>query len=154
MRQTTPRSSHLSRITFPRCGLAQTDGAGARAVPEDRLCGRRSAHPGRYDAHGQLCARSRGRVVELARLLPDARAPIRVRQLGPLPLRVSTPLPASEPYHLREQPRKLIHELLDLVLGHGSVGDLFRPGELGQLGAPGAPHAPRVDADEHRADRG
>ena len=42
-----------------------------------------------------------------------------------------------------------MHELLDLVLGHGSVGDLFR-----QHGRHGALHAPRVDADAHRADRG
>ena len=92
--------------------------------------------------------------MELTRLLPDARAPVRVRQLGPLARRVPTPLIAPEPYHLREQPRKLIHELLDLVLGHGSVGDLFRLGELGQLGRPCTLYAPRVDADEHRTDRG
>ncbi len=65
------------------------------------------------------------------------------RSLGASPLLSS--------HHLREQPRKLIHELLDLVLGHGSVEDLFR---LGELGRPGALHAPRVDALEHRDGRG
>ena len=76
----------------------------------------------------------RSHEVELSRLLLDARAPVHVRRLGLLARRVPTPLIAPEPYHLREQPRKLIHPLLDLVLGHGSVGDLFRLGELGQLG--------------------
>ena len=82
--------------------------------------------------------------VGVRRLLPDARAPVRV----------PTPLLAPEPYHLSKQPRKLIHEFLDLVFGHESVGDLFRLGEFGQLGRPGALHAPRADTDEHRADRG
>ena len=96
-----------------------------RAVPEGRLCERRSAHPGQYDAHGQLSVRSRGRGVEFTRLLPDARAPVRLRQLSPLARRVPTPLLAPEPYHLHEQPRKFIHELLDLVLGHGPVRIYF-----------------------------
>src|SRR5258706_13692164 len=41
---------------------------------------------------------------------PDTRAPVRGRPLGPLTRRVPTPLLACEPYHLREQPRKLVHE--------------------------------------------
>ena len=86
------------------------------------------------------------------KLLPDARAPVRVRQREPLAPRVPSPLLAPAPYPLREQPREVIHELLDLVLGHGPVGDLFRLGELGQLGRPGTLHAPRMDADAHRTD--
>ena len=69
--------------------------------------------------------------MKLAGLLPDARALVRVRQLRPLARRVPTPLLA---YHLREQPRKLINELLDLVLGYGSVGDLFLSENLINLG--------------------
>ena len=73
-----------------------------RTIPEDGLRGRRSGHPGQYDAHGQLCVCSRGRGLELTRLLPDARAPVRLRQLRPLARRVPTPLLAPEPYHLRK----------------------------------------------------
>lgn len=70
--------------------------------------------------------------MELAGLLPYVGDAVDLWQLGPLAWLAGSALVATESHRLGEQLGQLVHVILDLLLGHWSLGYLHGLGELDQ----------------------